>query len=63
MATANANISQTLGGKHLVIQKIPVGCFILKLMPYAAEKLIWEKWTDDKVRKIWLNGLNFIFNN
>lgn len=50
-------------GKTFSHTKIPVGCFILKLLPCAAEKLIWEKWPDDKVWKIWLNGLNFIFNN
>lgn len=50
-------------GKTFSHTKIPVGCFILKLLPCAAEKLIWGKWPDDKVRKIQLNGLNFIFNN
>lgn len=30
-------------GKTFSHTKIPVGCFILKLLPCAAEKLIWEK--------------------
>lgn len=62
LATADENFPR-LQGTTFSHTKIPAGSFILKPLPSAVEKLIWEKWLDDKARKIWLNGLNFIFNN
>lgn len=50
MAAADANFPR-LQGITFSHTKIPVGSFILKPLPSAVEKLIWEKWLDDKTRK------------
>lgn len=42
-----------LQGIILSHTKIPAGSFILKPLPSAVGKLIWEKRLDDKARKIW----------
>lgn len=52
MATADANFRR-LQGITFSHTKIPIGSFILKPLLSAVEKLIWEKWLDDKARKIW----------
>lgn len=50
LATADANFLR-LQGITFSHTKIPIGSFILKPPPSAAEKLIWEKWLDDIARK------------